>query len=157
MNDFLLNLFLKNKRLYYQQILQLVGNREDAQDVMQDVCVKIITRTPTEIRADRAHAYLTVICRHAALDVLRHREYTISLDQLPHDAWGAPDESLSLVLLRDILSRDISSLPQDVRRPLAECICHEVPMLRISHRYHIPRKKLRYWRDIFLHELLVHL
>src|SRR5919108_502970 len=56
----------------YRAALAMSGSAEDAQDIIQDACVKVLSR-PRRIEPGRERAYLVTAVRHAWYDRLRAR------------------------------------------------------------------------------------
>ena len=64
-----------SRRLYFAS-LRILGNREEAEDVMQDTILKVCTDGSSS-KVENLGAYLTRCCINKSLDLLRKRH-------LPH-------------------------------------------------------------------------
>ncbi len=77
----------------------MLGSREDAQDVTQDVLIRL-WRSGDELDVERALPWLMRVTRNACVDALRHRKTVRAVvaveadpDRVPHGE-GSPDEHL---------------------------------------------------------------
>lgn len=61
-----------SRRLYFAS-LRILGNREEAEDVMQDTILKVCTDGSSS-KAENLGAYLTRCCINKSLDLLRKRQ-----------------------------------------------------------------------------------
>lgn len=99
-------------------ILRIVQNRAEAEDVMQDLFLKLLQNPPgPELRKPRA--YLFQSARNLALDSLKKRRPTLEWEQCPplaaESSPGQPDQAERLDLERalgqlDSLERQIIAL-----------------------------------------------
>jgi RNA polymerase sigma-70 factor (ECF subfamily) len=62
----------ENLDLMYRVALAMCGSSHDAQDIVQDACVRLLAR-PRHLEHGRERAYLVVAVRHAWFDRLRAR------------------------------------------------------------------------------------
>ena len=63
---------VENLDLMYRVALAMCGSPHDAQDIVQDACVRLLART-RQLEHGRERAYLVVAVRHAWFDRLRAR------------------------------------------------------------------------------------
>lgn len=63
---------VENLDLMYRVALAMCGSPHDAQDIVQDACVRLLAR-PRHLEHGRERAYLVVAVRHAWFDRLRAR------------------------------------------------------------------------------------
>lgn len=66
-------LYSAYSRRMYQRIYSLVGNREDAEDLTQEVFVRALRALPTLQTSLNLSGWLYRIATNLALDLLRHR------------------------------------------------------------------------------------
>jgi RNA polymerase sigma-70 factor (ECF subfamily) len=66
-------LYSAYSRRMYQRIYSLVGNREDAEDLTQEVFVRALRALPTLQTSRNLSGWLYRIATNLALDMLRHR------------------------------------------------------------------------------------
>ena len=93
-------LYQRSSGAIFGMCLQLLGNRDEAQDVLQDVYVQVWNHAG-EYHADRGAplTWMMSICRYRCLDVLRkrraeHRHQAID-DELECDAAGPMQQAIS--------------------------------------------------------------
>jgi RNA polymerase sigma-70 factor (ECF subfamily) len=88
---------------------------EDAEDILQDVFVRIHRQLPTLRNASKLQGWVYRIARNALIDHYRARHENVSLELDPSDedhAW------ISQVDLTPTLKRFIALLPESYREPL---------------------------------------
>lgn len=85
----ILRLYDAHSRMVYSVALRVLRDPDAAEDVLQDVFLHL-WRTPATFVAGRGSlgAWLAVIARNRAIDVLRKRRLTDSVDDLPLKAPG---------------------------------------------------------------------
>lgn len=59
---------------------RMLGDEESARDVVQHAFLRLCDQSPSELH-DRVAPWLFTVCRNRAVDVLRARERTVSLEQ----------------------------------------------------------------------------
>lgn len=99
-------------RLMYKVAFDLLKNEQDAEDAVHLAFVSIIENLDkiAEPVSSDAKFYCTTVCRHKAIDMLRHR------DRLPVDYLDdAACNSESGLILNSDLSRAIDALPERYR------------------------------------------
>lgn len=131
-------------------ILRIVQNRAEAEDVMQDLFLKLYQNPPgPELRKPRA--YLFQSARNLALDSLKKRRPTLELDRSPHLPAGSPafDLAEKLDLERtlaqlDPMERQIIALHLNgglTFRQIAAMV--QLPLGTVLWRYHRALDRLR--------------
>lgn len=87
--------FQENLRRVYLQIYRMVGNVSDAQDLTQEVFVKVLQRTNQLEQGDRAVPWLSRIAFNTTIDFLRRRSRVqlTDLDHLPDYFMVSPGEN----------------------------------------------------------------
>lgn len=109
--------------LVYTVALRMVGDRELAQEVLQDVFVRCWNRAQT-FRTDRGHVggWLIGIARNRAIDLLRSRQHQARLrEQWPLDGSESPSAQIDAVeqsALRQTLRGALQSLPDAQRETI---------------------------------------
>ncbi len=105
----------------YRYAYGVVGNREDAEEVVSDVFVEIWNRRKSLLQIESLQAYLYTITYRKAVSVLRHlsgRPANVSLDDLENFTMStltAPDQALISREQLDALNEAIESLPPKCR------------------------------------------
>jgi RNA polymerase sigma-70 factor, ECF subfamily len=68
----------------YGYVLGLVGSEADAEDIIQDLFVRLAHKRRNLLNADNLEAYIFAIARNLARDAIRHRPRNIiSIDEYP--------------------------------------------------------------------------
>lgn len=106
----LTGLFRKHSRLVFSVAMRVLNDREDAEDVLQEVFMQIWKR-PLEIKEGHQSAgpLLAVMARNRAVDTIRRRRATESVDDVPLaspvDVAASSEQTLLLNRIRDIASK----------------------------------------------------
>ena len=142
----------------YNTTLRIVGDPDDAEDVMQEAFLKAFTRMKTYRGEVRFGAWLKKIVINQALDFLRMRKDHIPLEEVgePEDLRGETEDEAGEQEMRlevEAIRKAISALPEGYRIVLSlillEGYDHEEvsTILKISNatsrtQYHRAKKKL---------------
>ncbi|MCL2633442.1 MAG: RNA polymerase sigma factor [Oscillospiraceae bacterium] len=79
-DDALSIIYDKAARLIFSTAYAIVGNYQDAEDVLQDTFVEIMNYAPS-YSGGNAKAWILTMSRHIAIDVIRKRKATVSFDK----------------------------------------------------------------------------
>ncbi|MFO7935925.1 MAG: RNA polymerase sigma factor [Bacteroidales bacterium] len=142
----------------YNTTLRIVGDPDDAEDVMQEAFLKAFTRIKTYRGEVRFGAWLKKIVINQALDFLRMRKDHIPLEEVgePEDLHGETEDEVGEHEMRlevEAIRKAISALPEGYRIVLSlillEGYDHEEvsTILKVSSatsrtQYHRAKKKL---------------
>ena len=89
----------------YRSAFRILGNAEDAEDVLQTVFLRFLRRDLTLGPVDKTEPYLRRAAVNAALDLIRSRRTKLtSLEDLAHEPSTSASQELHF-RLRDALSR----------------------------------------------------
>jgi RNA polymerase sigma-70 factor (ECF subfamily) len=94
----------------FRAALRVTGNRADAEDVLQTVFLRVLSRREDVEGAPLTAAYFRRAAVNAAVDVLRRRELraaSVYDDQAPHGASEPP------LLLKEQLRRAVATLDRE--------------------------------------------
>jgi RNA polymerase sigma-70 factor (ECF subfamily) len=103
-------LFKRHSEAVFRAALRVTGNPADAEDVLQTVFLRVLSRNEHEASTERPAAYFRRAAVNASVDLLRRRAVQAATpydDQAPH-AGVAPT-----VLLKEQLRRAIATLEPD--------------------------------------------
>ena len=145
-------------RFLYTVAYRLTGNHEDAQDLVQDVLIRV-ERGLATYRPGSLEGWLSRITTNAFLDDVRRKKRR-PVEALPDDPErvlaGAPsaDEALAAADLPDHLQDALRGLPEDYRAAVVLCDVLgysyqdiadtlEVPVGTVRSRIHRGRSQLR--------------
>ena len=115
----LTRLFHRHSRLVLSVALRVLNDREDAEDVLQEIFMQI-WRKPLSLNEEQQALgpLLAVMTRNRAVDSIRRRKQTEPVDELPlassHDVAASSEQNLLLGRVREIASK----LPVEQRKAL---------------------------------------
>jgi RNA polymerase sigma-70 factor (ECF subfamily) len=114
----------------YRQALAIVGSSADAEDVVQEVFLKLVRRRGGPIR--ELKAYLFTAARHEAASVLRQRRR----EQPDADAAAAPGPTPSAASSADalMLRNALAALPQEQRDVVIFKVYEDLTFAQIGER-----------------------
>jgi len=108
-------LFHAYKHRLYGYMLRLCGNPEMAEDVVQDVFMKLWKNRPALANIDHFSAYLFRTAQHHAINAFRRMALeTLLLEDgslQPHTVLASAEEALALKETQQLLNRVVSQLP----------------------------------------------
>jgi RNA polymerase sigma-70 factor, ECF subfamily len=116
-------LYDRYARLIYAIALRISGDHSYAEEITQDV-FQAIWQSAASFQAEASLAsWIMGIARHRAIDATRsrryrarHRETELSDDGAGHP--NAADEAIDQLLLRQVVSKALTTLPATQRQPL---------------------------------------
>lgn len=145
----------KHGRRVYRTLAGILGDQEEARDVMQDTFLKAFRRLNSFEGRSRFSTWLITIGTNAAIEKLRERRPTDSLDEGLTDgegafrprllqAWGdSPEQRYGKLQMKELVQREVRRLPVAYRaavvlrdieelstREAAEVLGLEVPTLK---------------------------
>lgn len=92
-------------RLIFSVAYGITGNHEDAEDVLQDTLIEIVTYAHTW-QGGNVRAWVLTMTRHLAVDVVRRRKPAVPLDEQIEAKKPAVSFRLEVLELLDILSEE---------------------------------------------------
>jgi RNA polymerase sigma-70 factor (ECF subfamily) len=104
------DLYERHYDAVFRAALRVTGNPADAEDVLQTVFLRVLSRSEADEAAARPTAYFRRAAVNAAVDLLRRRAVhaeSVYDDQAPHAAVQPP------TLLKEQLRRAIATLDSD--------------------------------------------
>ncbi|MTI86951.1 MAG: sigma-70 family RNA polymerase sigma factor [Balneolaceae bacterium] len=93
-----------------------VSSSEDAQDIYQDVLVKIISRSDQLRNSQSLKSWLFAIARNQIIDHYRAQKRTIDVDDIALNSVSEKDEASAYRELEGCLSGFINQLPDDYQQ-----------------------------------------
>jgi RNA polymerase sigma-70 factor (ECF subfamily) len=145
--DALGELYDRYSRLVFSLALAMVGDRAVAEEITQDVFVRVWQRAGT-YRADQAKVstWLTAITRHHAIDIVRRQNArpesnSVSWDQMPPQAASAAhdlEDHAELSLRRERVRAAVAQLPADQQQVLALAYFNGYTQHQIADALHQP-------------------
>jgi len=103
-------LYERHYAAVFRAALRVTGNPADAEDVLQTVFLRVLSRSEDDEAAERPRAYFRRAAVNAAVDLLRRRAVhaeTVYDDRAPHAAVEPP------LLLKERLRRAIATLESE--------------------------------------------
>jgi RNA polymerase sigma-70 factor, ECF subfamily len=110
----------RHKKLVYGVILRTVADRSSADDLAQDVFLRVHKGLPSFRGESSLSTWLFRITRNVCAEVRDQRQFLQSLDtvdddRLPRIHLGMPDRAFADLELRDRLDKALAQLPSAVR------------------------------------------
>lgn len=116
----LAELYDRHHRLLFGLILRILRDRAEAEEILQEVFVRVWTRAASfDSRLGGPLAWFVGVSRNCAIDRLRARRTRAAVDGLPHVA-GAADSAPAA----DIQSPEGAVLDAERRQVVAETLAH---------------------------------
>ena len=129
-------------RFLYTVAYRLTGNREDAEDLVQEVLLRVRRGLET-YQPGSFEGWLSRIATNAFLDEVRRRRRR-PVDLLPEDPeWMLPpsaaaDEALAAQVLPDDVQEALDRLPEDFRAAVVLCDVVGLPYQEIGDTLGVP-------------------
>lgn len=99
-------LFDMYKNYMYAIALSFTSNREDSEDIVQEVCIRLIKNLHKikELESKRTRGFISIICRNVCLDKLKEGKQTVDIG----DDWPFVDMEDSVAHM--IMKNDLKTL-----------------------------------------------
>lgn len=110
-------------------IRRRVGSRQAAEDILQDVFVKLLTRRDTVKQPGKLHSWLYQVTRNAIID---HRRASRRFETLPDELPAEEDDSPAARELARCLEPLIQALPDMYRDAVRLSEIREVPLKQVA-------------------------
>jgi RNA polymerase sigma-70 factor (ECF subfamily) len=151
----------EHQRRIFLQIYRMVGNADDAQDLTQEVFIKVLQRSDQIKEAGKAAHWLSRIASNTAIDFLRrHGRVSFSdIGDLPDPISAAPHESPEQRVLRaeqrtrletglqQLSERErMALLLRDVEDMPAEEVARQMRCSKATVRSHIANARIKFRR-----------
>ena len=107
--------FVEHQGRVFRAAYRITGNAQDAEDVLQNVFLKLSNLGEPKVPVDNLPSYLYRTAVNAALDLLRTRRNSVSIDEIENtpdqDAPG-PERNHEAGEIRASLRRAMAALPE---------------------------------------------
>lgn len=136
------------KQVYFV-CLNMMGNREDAEDCAQEAMLKAFRGFHTFKGQSKFTTWLYTLATRVCLDALRKRRDAVSLDLLREEGFDLPSgEADAYMKLEEaerkrLLRQAISQLPPDFRAAVVLCDLHSLPYQEAALALNIPEGTLK--------------
>lgn len=158
-----LQLISRYERLVYNYALRMVGNREDALDLMQDVFLSVFRNLATWRGESSFKNWLMSIAHYRCIEHYRRRKFTSDdtyvAEQVSEDDWHNPEQVYAGQQRGQQLFRAMQKLPLDQRlvvelkffqhMQLADIAQQlEIPLSTVKSRLYGAVSKLEEWVEV---------
>ena len=133
--------------LYHQDVFNFLyyktGNVEAAEDILQDVFIKIWERKEQLKTETSIKSFLFTIANHAALNFIRHNKIVMKfqMEELQKPAFGeSPHVALERKNQEELLMESISNLPEKPRVTFMMCKFDGLSYKEVASRLNISVK-----------------
>jgi RNA polymerase sigma-70 factor (ECF subfamily) len=135
-------LYDRHNRLLYGLILRILRNRDEAEDVLQEVFVTIWTRAGTyDMTLGSPLAWLVRVARNRAIDRLRSRQVADrALDSvpLPLSPAGDPETGAAQRQEQETMARALAALPGEQRTLIEHAFYLGWTHAELASRFELP-------------------
>lgn len=128
-------LMRRRRDLVYSIALRLIGDADDAQDVTQNVFIKVYHKIHTLQSVDGFQAWLVRITRNACMDLLKskHRQVMRSVDLAEFDEPGEADaDRAEQGSLSHLLEAALARIPMEQREVIVMKELHQLSFQEIA-------------------------
>jgi len=139
------SLALKYQDRVYNLALPIVGNHDDALDVVQETFLQALAHLETFRRTSRFYTWLYRIAYNCAIGTLRRRKKTVSVDVVSEEFGvsfeadvDAPDANLRRKDLAKALKVALAKLPLEYREAIVLREIYELDYEQIAERLKAP-------------------
>ena len=138
-----------NMRRIFLQIYRMIGNVDDAQDLTQEVFIKVLQRQDQIKELDKAAHWLSRIATNTAIDFLRRQgrnhftEIDESMDPLPTAPERSPEALLLLSEQQDYLQEGLNRLTPREREALILRDVEDLPAEEVARRLNCGKATVR--------------
>lgn len=140
----------KNYRFYRTIAYRYVKSEEDAEDVLQNVCTKIVRKHPRIHSPKKLRSWIAITCSREALTMLRTKkrmslsDHALIQESEPTSSYGIP-EDLEFYY-ENITNAALLMVPIQYRKALYDYYKNCLSFLQVSQKYGIPQSTLRHWK-----------
>jgi DNA-directed RNA polymerase specialized sigma24 family protein len=125
----------------------------DVENILQETFIKALLHYRENMTEEDLTKWLIKIARNTTTSFLRQNKPTESLDDYIN-ILHAPELPLDSIYLFDLENIN-TSVPTELFKYLILNIKDEVSLLEISRRTNISYERLRYWKKVFIEELII--
>lgn len=135
-------------------LTRMLGERAEAEDVLQVTFLQVWRRA-VQFDPGRAGAaaWLHVVARSRATDVLRRRRPVVSADAATEDASASPDTRLAQEDTREDVERALKHLPENQRSAIRLAFYAGMTHVQIADRLSVPLGTVKTWIRRGMHQL----
>ncbi|MGE3510218.1 MAG: RNA polymerase sigma factor, partial [Vicinamibacterales bacterium] len=143
-------LYDRHSRLVYGVLLRMLGRSSDAEDVLQEVFVRVWSRADTyESSLGSPAAWLTRIARNRAIDRLRAKRVRRDVDAVPSDesrdaghpepsTMVTPEAAMQLAAMAERVRGALQSLPEGQRLLIEAAFLDGYTHAELAERFGVP-------------------
>lgn len=101
----------------YRFAWRMLGGAEEARDVVQEACLRLVREARTRLEDNQARRWLFVVVRNLCISRLRERPRTLALDDYPEPASPRPGPAEAMLAAERsrLVRRAVAALPPHLR------------------------------------------
>ena len=155
-----------NKELYFNKLYEnyrgliyaiafsILKNREDSEDVVQKVYIKIWNMDNQKLPKNNEASWLYSITKNEAIDFIRNRKSSLNIDEI---YYISEDDELNEIIDRDNYNKIIEKLNPDEQEIVSLKILSNLSFKEISQILNIPEStaKWKYYKSMHTLKLLL--
>ena len=140
--------------LIYAIVFSILKNREDSEDVVQKVYIKIWNMENQKLPKNNEASWLYSITKNEAIDFIRNRKTLLNIDEI---YYISEDDELNEIIDRDNYNKIIEKLNPDEQEIVSLKILSNLSFKEISQILNIPEStaKWKYYKSMHTLKLLL--
>ncbi len=148
-------LYEKYKKLVYAIAFSILKNKEDSEDVVQKVYIKIWKIDKQKLPRNNESCWLYSMTKNEAIDLIKYKKILLDIDELYYIS--EENKELNEVIDRDSYNRIISKLNSQEQEIISLKILSNLSFKEISQILNIPEStvKWKYYKSIHTLKLLL--
>ena len=147
-------LYENYRGLIYAIAFSILKNREDSEDVVQKVYIKIWNMENQKLPKNNEASWLYSITKNEAIDFIRNRKSSLNIDEI---YYISEDDELNEIIDRDNYNKIIEKLNPDEQEIVSLKILSNLSFKEISQMLNIPEStaKWKYYKSMHTLKLLL--
>ena len=145
------NIFVSNYRLLFRIIFAIIGDVEDAKDILQDVFIQTCCQPCNNIQPEQMLPWIVSAAKKASEDYKAKKSSIKPCRDKAVEPFYEMD--FDEVSISKVFSDLMLIIPHDLREPLRMHFIDNIPIKKIASRRGLSYSRLRYWKNVLVKSL----